>query len=57
MGATYGDEALALLKRFDAWFELHGAVILSILAALVIAVVAVLYLRRKAPQPPGGPLL
>lgn len=57
MGALYGEEALALLKRFDAWFAANALVILSVLAAAVLAAVAVYYARRKPIQPPAGPLL
>lgn len=57
MGAAYGDEALALLKTFDAWFERHGPAILSVLAALVVAGVALYMVRRKPAKRPAGPLL
>ena len=57
MGVTYGDEALALLKRFDAWFAANALVILAVLALAALGGVLVYYARRKAVQPPGGPLL
>src|SRR5688572_3359287 len=57
MAATYGDEALALLKRFDAWLAANALDIVSSVAALVLAAVAVYYARRRAVQPPAGPLL
>jgi membrane protein YqaA with SNARE-associated domain len=57
MGALYGAQALALLKRFDAWFADHFLVILSVLAVLALAGVAIYYARRRAVQPPAGPLL
>ena len=57
MGATYGDEALALLQQFDRWFDERAAVILSVAAAAVVVGVAVYYLLRKPPRPTGGPLL
>jgi membrane protein YqaA with SNARE-associated domain len=57
MGATYGEEALASLKTFDAWFEQHGPLILSVLAAFVIAGVAFYLVRRRPAKPPAAPLL
>jgi membrane protein YqaA with SNARE-associated domain len=57
MGATYGHEALASLKGFDAWFDQNGTLILSALAVLVIASVALYLARRKPAGPPVGPLL
>lgn len=57
MGATYGAEALALLKRFDAWFDANSVVILSIFAAFVLVVVCVYYARHKLFQRPNGRLL
>lgn len=57
MGATYGDEALALLKQFDAWFAERAAVILSVLAASVVAGVALYFVRRKPARPADRPLL
>jgi hypothetical protein len=57
MGATYGSEALALLKRFDAWFAANAVVILGIFLALVLAGVAVYYARHKLFQRPNGRLL
>jgi hypothetical protein len=57
MGAAYGDEALALLKRFDAWFAANAIVILSVLAGIVLLVVGVYYVRHKLFQRPNGRLL
>jgi membrane protein YqaA with SNARE-associated domain len=57
MGATYGEEALALLKRFDAWFAANAIVIGAVVAALVLSGLAVYYVRRKVVRPPAGPLL
>jgi membrane protein YqaA with SNARE-associated domain len=57
MGATYGDEALALLKHFDAWFAERAAVILSVVAAIVVAGVALYLIRRKPARPADRPLL
>lgn len=49
MGVMYGDEALAMLKRFDAWF---GGSISTILLVVAIVVVALglwyLWWRRAA---------
>jgi membrane protein YqaA with SNARE-associated domain len=57
MGATYGDEALALLQRFDAWFAENGLAILSTVAAVVVVGVAAYYLLRKPARPEDGALL
>jgi membrane protein YqaA with SNARE-associated domain len=57
MGATYGDEALALLRRFDAWFAQNGLVILFTVVAVVVLGVAAYYLLRKPARPAGGALL
>jgi membrane protein YqaA with SNARE-associated domain len=57
MGATYGDEALALLKRFDQWFDESWVVVLSVAAALVVVGIALYYVLRKPARPPAGPLL
>jgi len=57
MGATYGTEALALLKRFDAWFAANAVVILCIFVALVLVVVVIYYARHKLFQRPNGRLL
>jgi membrane protein YqaA with SNARE-associated domain len=57
MGATYGEEALGVLKRFDAWFGVNASVILSVLALVVVVGAAAYYLRRKPAGPPAGPLL
>ena len=57
MGATYGDEALAVLKEFDRWFDENATVLLIIVAAVVVAGVALYFVRRTPARPPGGPLL
>jgi membrane protein YqaA with SNARE-associated domain len=57
MGATYGDEALALLQRFDRWFDDRWVVILSIAAAVVVVGIALYYVLRKPARPVAGPLL
>jgi membrane protein YqaA with SNARE-associated domain len=55
MGIVYGDEALAVLRRVDRWFGDQMPVILTLLAATLVAVGAV-YARRKlrAPADTGG---
>jgi membrane protein YqaA with SNARE-associated domain len=57
MGATYGDEALALLRQFDQWFDDRPVVILSIAAAVVVVGVSLYYVLRKPARPPAGRLL
>jgi membrane protein YqaA with SNARE-associated domain len=57
MGATYGEEALALLKRFDAWFDDNAIAILAVSAAIILAGVGLYYARHKLFQRPNGPLL
>ena len=57
MGATYGDEALAVLKEFDRWFDERAAVLLSVAAVVVVVGVALYYLLRKPARPPSDPLL
>lgn len=57
MGALYGDEALALLKRFDLWFDERGGVILLVVAAVVVVGAALYYVLRKPARPAGTPLL
>jgi membrane protein YqaA with SNARE-associated domain len=57
MGVAYGDQALALLKQFDAWFAERAVVLLSVAVALVVVGVAFYYMLRKPPRPPAGPLL
>ena len=53
MGATYGDEALALLEAFDAWFAPTSVVILSIFAAFVLVMVCVVLRQRRKPRRPA----
>ena len=57
MGATYGDEALALLQKFDSWFHARAGGILSVAAAVVVVGIAAYYLLRKPARPADGPLL
>ena len=56
MGIVYGDEALALLRSVDRWFGDRMSIILTLLAATVVALAAVYALRRlRAPADASGP--
>ena len=57
MGAAYGDEALALLKRVDGWFDERAGVLLGVTVALVVVGLALYYALRRPGRPSGGPLL
>jgi membrane protein YqaA with SNARE-associated domain len=48
-GVVYGDEALALLQRSDAWFARNLPYVLGVTAALVAGGVAFWLLRRRRP--------
>jgi len=55
MGIVYGDEALELLRRVDRWFGDRMSIILTLLAATVVALAAVYALRRlRAPADASG---
>ena len=55
MGIVYGDEALELLRSVDRWFGDRMSIILTLLAALVVALAAVYGLRKlRAPADVGG---
>ena len=55
MGIVYGDEALALLRRVDHWFGDRMSIILTLVAAVVVALAAVYGLRKlRAPAGVGG---
>jgi len=55
MGIVYGDEALELLRRVDHWFGDRMSIILTLLAATVVALAAVYALRRlRAPADASG---
>src|SRR5688500_10592715 len=56
MGAMYGEEALALLKKFDRWFAENALVLLAAVVLLAAAGIALYYLRRKPARPSAGPL-
>jgi membrane protein YqaA with SNARE-associated domain len=47
LGAVYGDEALALLYRFDAWFQVHGWLLVGTTALFVAAVLGFWLIRRR----------
>jgi membrane protein YqaA with SNARE-associated domain len=48
-GVLYGDEALALLQRSDAWFARNLPYVLGVAAALVAGAVAFWLFRRRRP--------
>jgi membrane protein YqaA with SNARE-associated domain len=57
LGAVYGDEGLALLRAFDAWFVRHApAMVIAASLALAIALAA-LAIRRLRRPPAPDPLL
>src|SRR6185503_7725766 len=56
MGIVYGDEALSFLRSVDHWFSDRIAIILTLLAAAVVAVAAVYGLRKlRATDATGAP--
>lgn len=57
MGAMYGDEALALLRDFDRWFDEEWVVVLSVAVALLVVGIALYYVLRKPARPDDAPLL
>ena len=57
MGAMYGDEALALLRRFDRWFDDRAAMLLYVAIAVVVLAVALYFALRRPERPAGTPLL
>jgi len=53
MGIFFGDEALEMLRGVDRWFDDHGLAVLAVVAAAVVVVVGVWFLRRRSrPAPP-----
>jgi membrane protein YqaA with SNARE-associated domain len=55
MGIVYGDEALELLRQVDRWFGDRMSIILTLVAAAVVAFAAVYGLRKlRAPADVGG---
>ena len=53
MGAYYGDEALAWLERFDAWFAERWAALVFIMGGIILAFVIVIWFRTLRPRRPG----
>jgi len=47
LGAVYGDEAIAILRSFDAWAAGRQTLLLSIGAGLTLATLAYLWARRR----------
>ena len=55
MGIFFGDEALAMLRAVDRWFDDHSLGVLLVLGGTVLAAVAVWALRRRTgPAPPAA---
>jgi membrane protein YqaA with SNARE-associated domain len=54
MGIVYGDEALDLLRRIDRWFGARMSLILTLGAAVVVALAAVYALRKRRAQADVG---
>jgi len=54
MGIVYGDEALELLRSVDRWFGDRMSLILTLLAAAIVAVAAVYALRKRRAQADVG---
>ncbi len=52
LGATYGDEAVAMLRSFDAWAAGRQTLLLSLAAGLTLATLAYLWARRRAKLDP-----
>jgi len=50
MGIVYGDEALSFLRSVDHWFSDRIAIILTLLAASIVAIAAVYGLRKLRAQ-------
>jgi membrane protein YqaA with SNARE-associated domain len=57
MGAMYGEAALALLQRFDRWFDESGLLVLYVALAAIVIGAALYYVLRKSARPAGTPLL
>ena len=48
VGAVYGDEAIGVLRSFDAWAAGRQTLLLSVTAGLILATLAYLWARRRA---------
>jgi membrane protein YqaA with SNARE-associated domain len=57
LGAVYGDEGLALLRAFDAWFVRHAPALVLAGSVLLAAVIAGLAIRRLRRAPAAGALV
>ncbi len=57
MGALYGEAALALLKRSDAWFRDNALLLLGIAVALTLVIALTVRARRKRRGDGEAPLL
>lgn len=53
MGVLYGEQALALLQRFDAWFAGSMPELLTALAVVTVVVLGWVLLRRRSAPAPG----
>jgi membrane protein YqaA with SNARE-associated domain len=51
IGAAYGDEALGLLRSFDAWAAGRQTLLLSLATGLTLATLVYLWARRSRPEP------
>jgi membrane protein YqaA with SNARE-associated domain len=47
VGAAYGDEAIAVLRSFDAWASARQPLLWSVAAGLTLATLAYLWARRR----------
>jgi LPXTG-motif cell wall-anchored protein len=48
LGIFYGDEALALLRTFDRWFDDQGWTLLAVVGAVALVGLLVWFFRRRA---------
>jgi membrane protein YqaA with SNARE-associated domain len=48
LGATYGDQAVGLLRSFDAWAASRSTLLLAGVAGIALATLAYLWARRRA---------
>jgi membrane protein YqaA with SNARE-associated domain len=53
VGAVYGDEAIAVLRGFDAWAAGRQTLLLSVAAGLTLATIAFFWARRRTRLDPG----
>jgi membrane protein YqaA with SNARE-associated domain len=57
LGAVYGDEGLALLRAFDAWFVRHAPAIVMVASVVLAVVLAAFAIRRLRRAPAADPLV